>query len=134
MLSKKYLLNLLIFIMLGCEISTTNKAITPPEIVEEEERIFIVGSSKKWDITHAVKVYGFDPAMFDGGAGPSAIPPINDPKMLSPGDPGYPSGSEDMIILGFNYGDEARAYPLQVLASHEIINELFDTTAIAVAY
>ena len=134
MLNKKYLLNLFIFILLGCEMSTTNKTITPPVVVEEEERIFIVGSYKKWDITHAVKVYGFDPAMFDGGGGPSAITPINDPKMLVPGDPGYPSESEDMIILGFNYGDEARAYPLRVLASHEIINDLYDTTAVAVAY
>jgi hypothetical protein len=114
--------------------STTNKAITEPVIVEEEERIFLVGSYKKWDITHAVKVYGFDPAMFDGGGRFSAITPINDPKMLEPGDPGYPGDSKDMLIIGFNYSDDARAYPLKVLASHEIVNDRFDSTAVAVAY
>jgi len=114
--------------------SSTNKTLSSPVISEEEDRIFIVGSYKKWDITHAVKVYGFDPLMFDGGGGPSAITPINDPKMLEPGDTGYPDASKDMLIIGFNYRSEARAYPLKVLASHEIINDLFDSTAVAVAY
>jgi len=102
---------------------------------EEQKRIFIVDrTGKKWDITHAVEKYGFDPDKFEYGLGPMAIPPILNPEMLSPGDDGYPQDTGRFTILGTELNGDVRAYPLTVMIRHEIVNEQFGDAHVAVAY
>ena len=91
-------------------------------------------TGKKWDVTHAVERYGFNPEQFKWGLGPFAIKPILEPKFLSPGDAGYNSIDEDELIIGTIIDGITRAYPLSVLIRYEIVDEKFDRTHVAVGY
>lgn len=120
---------------LGCTNSDSLSGSGNAEVLEEGEKIFIVDETgKKWDITHAVKKYGFKPKKFDYGFGPFSIKPILNPKMLSPGDAGYPSADATFIVIGTRLAGEARAYPLSVMRRHEIADEVFGDQYVAVAY
>lgn len=99
------------------------------------ESILIVDrTGKKWDVTHAVKTYGFVAEEFQFGLGPNAITPILNPQMLSPGDPGYPADFESFLVIGTELNGDIRAYPISVMTRHEIADERFDSTYVAVAY
>ena len=89
---------------------------------------------KEWDVTHAVNEYGFDPNLFRHGLGPLAIRPILEPKFVAPDDPGYPSVGMDDKVIGAVINDIARAYPLAILVKHEIVDEQFGPTHVAVAF
>ncbi|UCG51219.1 MAG: hypothetical protein JSW58_13635, partial [Candidatus Latescibacterota bacterium] len=90
--------------LVGCISSITEEQlgnVGDPEVKEKGEKIFIVDhTGKKWDVTHAVEKYGFDPTQFEFGLGPNAIPPIIDPGMLSPGDPNYPDEGGTFVVIG----------------------------------
>jgi len=105
------------------------------EIIREDDKIYIVdNTSKKWDVTHASNVYGLHPNNFQYGLGPFAIEPINNPVMLSKGENGYPSSNNTSTVIGANFYNSVRAYPLNVLSRHEIVNEIFSDNHVAVAY
>ena len=102
---------------------------------EELEKIFIIDrTGKEWDITHAVNVYGFEPDRFMFGLGPDAIKPILKPQMLSPGDEGYPENTAGFTVMGTSFNGLPRAYKLTVMSSHEVVDEVFGTAHVAVAY
>ncbi|RME00405.1 MAG: DUF3179 domain-containing protein [Calditrichaeota bacterium] len=99
------------------------------------QKIYIVDQTgKRWDVTHAVEKYGFKAEAFQYGLGPDAIPPLLHPEMLSPGEPGYPGAHDSFLVLGARIEEEARAYPIDVMSRHEIVDEVFDATYVAVAY
>ena len=104
-------------------------------VQRDTTQIFIVDQTgKKWEIGHAVRQYGFEPDRFEFGLGPNAIPPILEPQMIEPGEPGYPDRNSSFLILGTRLEEDARAYPLAVMAIHEIVDEDFDDLYVAVAY
>ena len=104
-----------------------------PQIKQDGERIVIVDlTGKEWDVTEAVKTYGFDPKLFDHGLGP--IPAIVGPEMLSPGDAGYPDDAADFIVIGTTIGGESRAYPIHVLDNHEVADDSFGDTHVAIGW
>lgn len=67
-----------------------------------------------------------------GGPPPDAIPPIDEPIFDSAGDVDYLSDNEAVVAV--TVGDETRAYPVQVLIWHEIVNDDFDGTPISITY
>jgi len=101
----------------------------------KDSTIYIVDrTGKQWDITHAVKHYNFSKNNFNYGLGPNAIKPINYPDMLESGDPGYPESHSSQTVIGVNINGEARAYPIDVLSSHEVVNDTLKGFYTAVAY
>ncbi len=127
------LASLSILLVLGCNstLSSPGEANT----IEENEMISIVDATgKKWDVTHARDVYGMDPLKFQFGLGPFAIRPILNPKMLSPGEAGYPQESESFLVLGATLNGNTRAYPISRLTMVEIADEKFGDSHVAVAY
>ena len=72
------------------------------------------------------------PDKFQYGLGPNAIPPINNPKFLSPGDKDYPSDNATFLVLGITIEGESRTYPMSVLGQHEVVNDWFGNTPVAV--
>lgn len=105
------------------------------EEFEEEERIFVIDrTGKKWDITHAVNNYDFEPERFQFGLGPQAIPPILNPQMVCPGEEGYPADNESFTIMGASLNGHTRAYRLTVMTRHEVVDEKFGDAHVAVAY
>jgi uncharacterized protein DUF3179 len=126
-------LSIILFLQ-SCELLSpeTNQ---PVDIVRENGNIFIVDrTNKEWDVTHAVNVYGFKPESFQYGLGPRAIQPINNPQMLSSGQSGYPGSNNTNQIIGTTLKNDTRAYPLNVLSQHEMVNEKFGTAYVGVAY
>jgi hypothetical protein len=117
----------------GCEVVESNEEQT--EVIRSGEQIIIKDKTgKNWDVTHAVNKYGFDPDRFRAGLGPFAISPIIKPKMLNRGDFGFPMNDETFLIIGATLHGDTRAYSLDALSRHEVVDERFDSTYVAVAY
>ncbi len=136
-----YTLMVLLFSLLvyGCESTTysSTRNDSSPPVIDEEEKIYIVDrTGKQWDITHAVNVYNFNPDRFDHGLGPYVLKPILNPKMLSPGDPGYPPPDVRFPshVIGTTIKKDTRAYPLDALLIHEIANDRFGDIFVAVGF
>jgi hypothetical protein len=134
------LLVLTTLIILSCDESGTMSSIDVATVDKKadstgNDSIFIIDrTGKRWDVTHAVNEYGFVAGQFQFGAGPYAIRPILEPEMLSPGDPGYPASDESMRVIGTSLNGSVRAYPLHILAGHEIADEKFGNIYVAVGY
>ena len=82
---------------------------------------------KTWDITHALN-YEMMQAGFQFGLGPFAVKPILDPQMLSPGDVNYPRRFDTFRVMETSLNGFTRAYPINVMSRHEVVNEQFGET------
>jgi hypothetical protein len=71
--------------------------------------------------------------VISGGPPKDGIPSIDSPKFVSVGDADAWLGSEEAIIL-LELNGQARAYPLQILMWHEIVNDEIGETPVAVTY
>lgn len=67
-----------------------------------------------------------------GGPPPDGIPSIDEPKFLRADEVGFLADTEPVLAL--EVGDEARAYPVQVLIWHEIVNDTVDGVPVTVTY
>ena len=71
--------------------------------------------------------------IISGGPPPDGIPPIDDPKFVSPEDADrWLTGQEPVIALEID-GD-ARAYPLQIMIWHEIVNDVVGDVPVTVTF
>lgn len=125
------ILSIMIF---SCSEKNTIKQ-DPGDNDEPEEKIFITDrTGKKWDVTHAVLNYGFKISNFQYGLGPNAITPINNPDMISPGEPGYPGNNSTEPVIGLSIEGDDRAYPIRTLSRHEVVNDRVGGKDVAVVY
>ncbi|RMF61547.1 MAG: DUF3179 domain-containing protein [Calditrichaeota bacterium] len=130
-------LGLFLFLVVGCSSASEQESLfgSDPNVQEDGDKILIIDrTGKEWDITHAVNVYGMNPDDFQFGLGPDAIRPILNPQHTQPGDPGHPDGNQTFLVIGTTINGDTRAYPIFVLKSHEIVDEQFGDTHVAVAY
>ena len=67
-----------------------------------------------------------------GGPPPDGIPPIDEPKFLAPGAVGFVTDQEP--VLAVEVGGEAKAYPLQIMTWHEIVNDTIGGVPVTVTY
>jgi hypothetical protein len=67
-----------------------------------------------------------------GGPGKDGIPAIDAPKFVSIGEATFVDDHEPVLALEIN-GD-ARAYPVQIVIWHELVNDVVDGTPVAVSY
>lgn len=68
-----------------------------------------------------------------GGPPPDGIPSIDSPKFVSVDDGDKFLGDLDKVV-GININDDIRAYPLQILVWHEIVNDNVGGIPVAVTY
>lgn len=68
-----------------------------------------------------------------GGPPPDGIPSIDDPKFISVQEAGKFLDDSD-FVLGLNINGDIRAYPLQILVWHEIVNDNVGGIPVAVTY
>lgn len=66
------------------------------------------------------------------GQGKDGIPSIDSPKFADIDQINFIP--DDFLILGVRIGDEVRAYPLQIMDRHEIVNDTFGKGNVAVTY
>ncbi len=67
-----------------------------------------------------------------GGPPPDGIPPIDDPRFLTTDQVDWLSDVEPVLVLQTER--EARAYPVQIMTWHEIVNDTFGTVPVTVSY
>jgi hypothetical protein len=67
-----------------------------------------------------------------GGPPPDGIPPIDEPRFLAADDVSWLADDEPVIALSL--GDEHRAYPVQIMVWHEIVNDTVDGRPVSVTY
>jgi len=67
-----------------------------------------------------------------GGPPPDGIPAINHPRFLRTAQVSFLSASEPVLAL--QIGADARAYPVQILIWHEIVNDTVGGVPVAVTY
>lgn len=68
----------------------------------------------------------------DGGPPPDGIPAVDEPRFQRTGDVHWVDDTEQ--VLAVEIGGEARAYPIQVLTQHEIVNDTIAGVPVAVTY
>jgi hypothetical protein len=107
-----------------------------PEVeTDDTTEIFIVDrTGKRWEISHARDKYGLDPSEFQFGLGPNAIRPVMQPIHISPGESGYPSDGASFFVMGTSLEGDTRAYRIDKMSFHEVVNDEFSGTHVAVAY
>ncbi len=134
-MSRYILATLLIFILLFNSCELTNPGNETATVVRQGDKVYIIDrTEKKWDVTHAVDEYNFNANAFQYGLGPFAIQPIQNPQMISPGEAGYPDNNNTTQIIGTTLNNDTRAYPLNILSRHEMVNEKFGNLHVAVGY
>lgn len=67
-----------------------------------------------------------------GGPPKDGIPALLAPKFVAADDAGFLDPGD--LVVGFQSGDEARAYPLRILNWHEVVNDSVGGAAIAVTW
>jgi len=70
--------------------------------------------------------------LVSGGPPPDGIPPIDDPKFQTAAEVDWLAATDP--VLSLTVGEETRAYPVQVMTWHEIVNDTVDETPVAVTY
>ena len=124
----------LLFVLCSCA-DYVEQPQGPARVFQEEGNVLITDrTGKSWDVTHARDQYDLQPSGFQFGLGPFAIRPIMAPMMWSPGESGYPGSGEIFLVLATRLNGLTRAYPIAVMSRHEIANEKFGQTHVAVAY
>jgi len=96
--------------------------------------ILVDQSGKSWNVTNAVNFFGLDTFNFNFALGPGGHPAITEPEFYLPGDSGYPAPGETFSVIGVSIGNEHRAYPLSFMHYHEVVDDVYDSASVAVAY
>ena len=68
----------------------------------------------------------------DGGQPPDGIPAIDEPRFQRTEDVHWVDDDEQVLVV--DVGGEARAYPVQILTYHEIVNDTVGGVPVAVTY
>ena len=117
--------------------SETDDASTPDERVApdpdfEKELREARFSTRGWETDFSRHSVPYS-EIISGGPPPDGIPPIDDPKFVSPEDADrWLTGQEPVIALEID-GD-ARAYPLQIMIWHEIVNDVVGDVPVTVTF
>ncbi len=101
---------------------------TRPEVPVEDELDFATAGWKTDFTRHNVPLGEF----FSGGPGKDGIPAIDAPKFVAVSEVDFLEAREPVVQL--EVGEAARAYPLQILIWHEIVNDTVGGTPIAVTF
>lgn len=114
---------------------------SPSQVDESVVQLEEVTSSPRQDVPSALRDPQNDELpdatidrndLLSGGPRPDGIPSINEPKFQRAGSVDWLQPEEPVIALDTDSG--ARAYPVQILMWHEIVNDVADSRPIAVTY
>jgi Protein of unknown function (DUF3179) len=109
--------------------STTGAArSSEPEVAVEDELDFATAGSSTDFARHSVPLGEFS----SGGPGKDGIPAIDAPRFVAASEADFLEAREPVVQLELN-GD-ARAYPLQILIWHEIVNDTVGGMPVTVTF
>lgn len=105
-------------------ITTTDTTVTTTEIVASI-------STKQQQNEGVKRIIPLD-RIRSGGPPKDGIPSIDNPKFVDPNEADFLSN--DDVVVGVNYNGIVKAYPLQILVWHEIVNDMFGDTPLVITY
>jgi hypothetical protein len=108
---------------------TTIDGVTITPNPESEIRTF---STRQWRTDFTRHTIPFD-EIGSGGPGKDGIPAIDEPRFVTPAEAASFLGDAEPVVA-VQFGGEARAYPLQILIWHEIVNDTVGGRPVAVTY
>jgi hypothetical protein len=89
-------------------------------------------STRQWSTDFTRHTVEFS-EITSGGPGKDGIPPIDNPRFVSTAEAAsFLENAEPVVAIEF--GGDARAYPLQILIWHEIVNDTVGDEPVAVTY
>ena len=117
--------------------SPTSTLPPPPPGLERdpdyEQALRVAGiSTRRWltDFTLHTVPYS---EIRSGGPGRDGIPPIDSPKFATFEEAGEWLGEDEPVVV-FEHAGDARAYPLQILIWHEIVNDVVGGLEVAITF
>ena len=100
---------------------TSGSLVAPdPNFQEKLDRAGI--STRGWETDFSRHSVPFN-EIFSGGVPRDGIPPLDDPKFTTPEQADQWLGDAEPVI-SFEINGDARAYPLQILTWHEVVNDV----------
>ncbi len=111
----------------------TEEADDTSEAIAEEEEDRLPYWHRWWEDTDFTNTTISLDEIQSGGVPPDGIPPIDEPKFVEFDEADEWLGDQEPVI-SIVVDDEARAYPLQIMTWHEIVNDEFGDRAIAVTF
>ena len=102
--------------------------VVPPRVVIIDRR------GEHFDITNALLRYTLRLDGWDHGLGRTAIPPINFPEYMSPGDPNYPDANSVTEILAIDYDGIRKAWKIGDITDREVVNDRTPGVEFAATY
>jgi hypothetical protein len=108
-----------------------------PELEAAQKR---TGNSRSYDVDILLDTFAYDAAdidanidtIFQGCPKRDCIPSIDRPQFLKTGEVEYLEA--DDLVLSVTHAGITRAYPTRILDRHEIVNDHFGKTPVAVTY
>jgi hypothetical protein len=101
-------------------------------LTEDDRSSRLRSATSGWNTNWNRHTIDYD-ELLSGGPPRDGIPSIDEPVFISPEEAAeWLAGNEPVIAL--EIGDEARAYPLQILTWHEIANDVVGGVAVAVTF
>jgi hypothetical protein len=101
-----------------------------PEILPDEPPPLGAAGQFSTDFSRHIVPYS---DILSGGPPKDGIPAVDDPKFISVAEANEFLGDLEPVVF-FRIGDDARAYPLQVLTWHEIVNDVVDDTPVTITF
>ncbi|MDW3219365.1 MAG: DUF3179 domain-containing protein [Acidimicrobiales bacterium] len=112
-----------------------------PDADPAEFAVTRIDSTEREDVPSALddaRQDVFEPALIDldrvlsGGPPPDGIPAIDEPLFQSAASVDWLAAGE--AVLAFELGDEARAYPVQIMTWHELVNDTVGDVPVTISY
>jgi len=91
------------------------------------------GTAQYFDVTDAL----VNPRNFDHGIGKDQIPSIDAPAFITRDDPDFGQKTrmgDGTRVIGVEIDGEARAYPINIMSRHELVNDTFGEAHVTVAW
>lgn len=125
-----------LFLLAACTSSGVTEHATGDQAipVQTSESSFVALSEREVQIDAQGTPYIVDPSEIrSGGPPPDGIPPIDDPVYVSVAEADE-WVDDNELALAITYDGVTRAYPLQIMVWHEIVNDHFGDERVLITY
>jgi hypothetical protein len=119
--------------------STTDLSEPPPLVIDETAVIHdddrsatLARLTSSWNTNWERRTVSTG-EMMSGGPPRDGIPPIDDPNFVTPEEAGEWLADNEPVVI-FEHNGDARAYPLQILTWHEIVNDTVGELPVSVTF
>ncbi len=116
-------------VLAGCSTERTTVTEIPHDPV-----VLVDADGLETDISYAVYELGMEADRFEFGLGVGAIQPLIQPRLVGPGQPGYPAPDGTFLVVATEIQGDARAYGMFDIRRNEVVDEIIGGAHVAVTY